>query len=155
MDVDMETEDQNNVGTSVASRSVDHDVPSALPAPLLYESTVPQTLAYMQIHTFLLLNPSPPCPKHLFFLLHHCFQVRLQFSLLYSPLFLCLKLTHGFLRLLRKKNGFPRLCQIKKPLLPLLTRMNLLFLPHQISALLSLLTKVQLHLRWPQGFIIH
>jgi hypothetical protein len=47
MDVDMETEDQNNVGTSVASRSVDHDVPSALPAPLLYESTVPQTLAYM------------------------------------------------------------------------------------------------------------
>lgn len=47
MDVDMDTENQNNVGTSAMARSVDDDVASALPALLLYESTVPQPLAYM------------------------------------------------------------------------------------------------------------
>ena len=47
MDVDMETEDQNNIRTSAVAKSVDHDVPNALPASLLCESTVLQPLVYM------------------------------------------------------------------------------------------------------------
>lgn len=45
MDLDMEPEDENIVGTSAA----DHDAPSALPVPLIYEATVPQPLVYQAL----------------------------------------------------------------------------------------------------------